>query len=91
MMYLLIGIMFAGTGVGYLFRRIRLLRRMNLLILPTVCALLFVMGIAVGSNDRIVKNLPALGAQALILAVAGTVGSLLAALCIDKFFFRNRK
>jgi uncharacterized membrane protein YbjE (DUF340 family) len=83
--------MFACTGVGYLFRHIRLLRRINLLILPTVCALLFVMGVSVGSNEQIVKNLPTLGTQALILAVAGTVGSLLAALYVDKFFFRNRK
>jgi uncharacterized membrane protein YbjE (DUF340 family) len=91
MMYLLIGIMFACTGVGYLLRRMRFLRRINALILPTVCALLFVMGISVGSNEQIVKNLPTLGTQALILAAAGTLGSLVAAWCINRFFFGNKK
>jgi uncharacterized membrane protein YbjE (DUF340 family) len=83
--------MFACTGAGYLLRRMRLLRRINALILPTVCAQLFVMGISVGSNGQIVKNLPTLGTQALILAVAGTLGSLVAAWCISRFFFGNKK
>jgi uncharacterized membrane protein YbjE (DUF340 family) len=90
-MYLLIGILFASTGVGYLFRRVRFMQQMNRLIMPAVCVLLFVMGIAVGSNGQIVRNLPTLGTQALILAAAGTLGSLLAALGIHKRFFGKKK
>ena len=78
--------MLASTGVGYLFRRVRFLQRMNLLIMPAICALLFVMGVSVGSNQQIVKNLPTLGTQALILALAGTLGSLIAAWSIRKHF-----
>lgn len=91
MIYLLIGTMFASIGVGYLFRRIRFLQRVNMLILPVICALLFVMGISVGSNEQIVKNLPTLGTQALALAVAGTLGSLLAAWGINRFFFGKKR
>jgi uncharacterized membrane protein YbjE (DUF340 family) len=86
----MIAIMFAGVGAGYLLRRLRFLQRISLLIMPAVCVLLFVMGLSVGSSDRIVRNLPTLGTQALILALAGTLGSLLAALAVEKFFFRKK-
>ena len=41
--------------------------------------LLFLLGIEVGSNDRIISALPTLGVEALVLSVAATFGSCLLA------------
>ena len=37
--------------------------------------LLFLLGIEVGSNEQIIKSLPTLGVEALVLSVCGTLGS----------------
>lgn len=41
--------------------------------------LLFLLGIEVGSNERIISALPTLGVEALVLSVAATLGSCLLA------------
>ena len=76
-MFTVIGIMFAGIAAGYLLRKIDLL-------------LLFLLGISVGANKDIVDNLVTLGGQAFLLALAGTVGSVLAGWGVYCLFFKER-
>ena len=52
--------------------------------------LLFLLGISVGANESIVNNLTTLGGQALLIASAGTLGSVLAAWGVYHFFFKER-
>jgi uncharacterized membrane protein YbjE (DUF340 family) len=39
--------------------------------------LLFLLGIAIGTNEIIVRNLPTLGLKALLISIGGVVGSVL--------------
>lgn len=90
-MFTVIGIMFGGIAVGYLFRKIELLQKIGTTISYTILLLLFLLGISIGANDAIVKNLTTLGGQAFLIALAGTLGSLLAAWAVYHLFFKERR
>ena len=74
-MFVVIGLMFTGIALGYLFRKRLILRRFNNLM---------------GNNREIICNLPALGGQALWLAFAGTLGSVWGAWIVYRNFFKNK-
>ena len=78
-MFTVIGIMFCGIAVGYFFRKVEWLQKIGKPISYTILLLLFLLGISVGANESIVNNLTTLGGQALLIASAGTLGSVLAA------------
>lgn len=88
-MFIVIGIMFAGIATGYLLRRFKLLQKVGVSISYTIYLLLFLLGISVGANKEIVDNLTNLGGQALLLALVGTMGSLLAAWGVYHLFFKK--
>jgi hypothetical protein len=48
------------------------------------------LGLSVGSNDQIMQNLSSLGVEALVISLAGCLGSALAAWFIYKYFFKAR-
>lgn len=48
--------------------------------------LIFCMGVSIGKNGEIVKNLPALGGKALLFAVLAAVGSVLAVYLLSTLF-----
>ena len=89
-MFTVIGIMFCGIAVGYFFRKVELLQKIGKPISYTILLLLFLLGISVGANESIVNNLTTLGGQALLIASAGTLGSVLAAWGVYHFFFKER-
>lgn len=70
--------MLAGIGTGYLLR-LRMKIRVQGVITVLIWALLFILGVEVGGDERIIGALHTLGAEALLLAVAGTLGSVVAA------------
>ena len=88
-MFTVIIIMFAGIALGYLFRHKKILQKLDKPISYTIYALLFILGFSVGGNNEIINNLPSLGGQALLLAFAGTLGSVLAAWLVYKLFFKK--
>lgn len=88
-MLIVIAIMLAGILTGYLLRKNTFLKRINRPIFITILALLFLMGLSVGGNPEITNHLHQVGTQALILATAGTLGSVLAAMLVYRFFFRK--
>ena len=77
-------------AVGYFFRKVELLQKIGKPISYTILLLLFLLGISVGANESIVNNLTTLGGQALLIASAGTLGSVLAAWGVYHFFFKER-
>lgn len=89
-MFTVIGIMFGGIAIGYLLRKVEILQKIGKLISYTILLLLFLLGISVGSNEAIVNNLATLGVQAFLIALAGTMGSVLAAWAVYHFFFKER-
>ena len=71
-------IMLSGTALGTLLRR-RPLKYISLVIMVLVWILLFILGVEVGSDPRIVRNLQGLGLEALLLTAAGLTGSMMTA------------
>jgi len=89
-MFIVIGIMFGGIVIGYLLRRVQLFQKINNLIFYTILFLLFMLGLSVGANKTIMSNLTTLGWQALLIAAAGTLGSVIMAKIVYNRFFRER-
>ncbi len=68
-------IMLCGIGTGYLLRN-KKLGAIGRIITALIWVLLFLLGIEVGGNPRIVDGLRTLGLEAVLLALAGCVGSI---------------
>lgn len=77
-MFIIIGIMLSGMLVGYLFRTFRL-TIIHKFITVLIWTLLLLLGIEVGGNEKIVSGLHTIGVEALMITVAATLGSVLAA------------
>ena len=77
-MLIIVSIMLCGIGLGYLLRG-RSTAAISKLVTVLIWALLFLLGIEVGSNPNIVRGLQTLGAEALVLTLGGSIGSVLAA------------
>lgn len=81
--------MFLGIAIGYLVRNVRGVQAVGTTTMITIVALLFVLGGEIGTNEMVMRNLAGLGGEALIIAVAATLGSLVAARIIYKLFFNR--
>lgn len=90
-MFIVIGIMFLGVGLGFLLKKAPRLKRISKTITYTIYLLLFLLGISVGADREIVGSLATLGLQALVLAAAGSLGSALAAWGVYRWFFKKRE
>lgn len=77
-MFTVISLMLAGIAAGFLLRRHRL-GAVHRVITVLIWLLLFLLGVEVGGNERIVRGLHTLGLEALAIATAATLGSVLAA------------
>lgn len=86
-MFRIIAIMFLGVAIGYLLRRMRGVGMVSVTTMLTIVLLLFIMGIEIGSNQDVVRNLLSLGGEALAIACAATLGSVLAARYLYKRWF----
>ena len=81
--------MFLGIAIGYLVRNVRGVQAVGTTTMITIVALLFVLGGEIGANEMVMRNLAGLGGEALIIAVAATLGSLVAARIIYRLFFKR--
>ena len=75
-MFTIIGTMFTGIILGYIFRNMDFLKKTEKTISYTIVLLLFIMGLSVGSNDR-------------IIAFSATCGSIIAAWLVLTLFFKK--
>lgn len=69
-------IMLCGIGTGYLLRN-KKMSFMGRIITALIWVLLFLLGIEVGANPRIINGLQTLGLEAVILTLGGSAGSVL--------------
>lgn len=81
--------MLAGMFLGYAFRWLTFLQKIERSIFATILTMLFMLGLSVGSNPQIVQNLAKFGGQAAILSVAGLLGSVIAARLVGQFISRR--
>ncbi len=89
-MFTVIGFMLVGILVGFLCRASRLSwiqRAISLLI----WILLFLLGVEAGANKQLMDGLYTLGAEAFALALAGTLGSVVAAWGLWHLLYKKGK
>ena len=89
-MFYILAIMFVGIGVGYLLRRWRGVEHVSTSTTITIMLLLFVMGCEIGGNETLMNNLPTLGGEAVVIAIAATLGSVVAAKIVYNQFFKPK-
>ena len=89
-MFYILAIMFVGIGVGYLLRRWRGVEHVSTSTTITIMILLFVMGCEIGNNETLMSNLPTLGGEATVIAIAATLGSVVAAKIVYNRFFKAK-
>lgn len=78
-----------GIGAGVLLRGHSCVKATKWGIQLTVCLLLFVFGISIGSNHDLIDNLYRFGWQALVIACLGVAGSIVATRTAQRLFFRK--
>ena len=88
-MFNILLIMLAGVVLGYLLRDARFVKLTGHSITLTIFIMLFILGLSVGSNAAIVRNLGSFGWQAALLALSGSLGSVLAAWLVFNLFFKK--
>lgn len=81
--------MAAGIGAGY-FLRHRPLRYLGRIISVLIWILLFLLGVEVGGDERIVKGIASLGIEAVIITVAGVAGCGLLSLLLWKMVKKSK-
>lgn len=82
--------MLGGVGVGYMLRwhSLKIIPR---LITSLIWLLLFFLGMEVGSNQRLIRNISTLGVEALLLTLGGILGSILLAWGLWSFVLKKGK
>ena len=87
-MLIIVAIMLCGIAVGYLLRNWDT-RFISHVITALIWLLLFLLGIEVGSNPRIVMGMQTLGIEALVLTIGGAVGTILFSWLMWKYVSRK--
>lgn len=89
-MFTVILFMFGGILAGYLCRKGgKGIPHIQKVILVLTWALLFFLGWEAGSREEVMNALPTLGLRALVIAVLGTLGSVLGAWLLWKWIHRK--
>lgn len=79
-----------GIVLGYFVRKKpRILSASNQLVNISIYALLFLLGVALGTNDDVLAQLPKLGGYAFVLAVLAILGSIILAAILYRKLFKK--
>jgi len=91
-MFTVLTLMTIGIIIGFTIQdKRKIVKAIDPMINMAIYALLFLLGISVGTNEIIISNLDILGAQALLLTLGGVMGSVVLAFFTYKFFFKTKK
>ncbi len=80
-MFIVIAFIFMGIGAGYALRKkfpalcATVSAAQGRIITYLIWLLLFLLGVEVGGNEQIIKALPTLGVEALLLSATAVAGS----------------
>ena len=87
-----LAIMALGITLGYLIRKRKTLVSLNnKLVMWAIYLLLFLLGMSIGTNQIILKNLPTLGITALLISCSTILGSVLVAWLGYLLWFKPKK
>lgn len=87
-MLIVVSLMLCGIAVGYMLRN-KNTRIVSRIITVLIWLLLFLLGIEVGSNPRIVMGMQTLGIEALLLTIGGSIGTILFSWLLWKYVSRK--
>jgi len=88
-MFRILILLVLGVGVGYMLRGHSFVGVTKWSIQITVCVLLFVFGVSIGSDRNLIDNLYNFGWQAAVIACLGVLGSIVAARVAQRLFFKK--
>lgn len=89
-MFTVIGFMLGGICIGFAFRN-RRLPQVDKFTTVLIWMLLFLLGIEVGENRKIIEGLATLGAEAFAITVAAVLGSCVAARLLWTWLCKRKK
>ncbi len=79
-----------GIVVGRLFRNKQTTKRnIDRLVSVAIFVLLFLLGISVGINDKIINDFSKIGYNAILLTIGAVLGSLILAKVVYHLFFKQ--
>jgi len=85
-------IMASGMILGYILReKEKLIKLTEPVITWSIFALLFLLGVSVGTNELILNNLDTIGLTSAVLTFGAVSGSIAVAFFIDRMFFRKNE
>ncbi len=92
-MIIIIALFIIGIFIGYIFKnRGKVFKYTETATNITIYALLFTLGLSVGSNKEILSNFDKIGLQSLIISFLAIFGSIGASYILFKnFFIKNEK
>ncbi len=91
-MITVVAIMTVGIAVGYFIRSYKqLVTIADKLTMWAIYLLLFLLGVAIGANNLIMRSLPTLGLTALIITIGGVLGSIIVAWGVYHLFFKSNR
>ena len=85
-----VAIMLSGMAVGFLLRK-RRLKVVPHAVTVLIWALLFLLGVEVGTNTQVIEGITSLGLEALWLSLAGLVGTVLFSWALWKWASSHQK
>lgn len=89
-MFKVLGFLILGFAISrFLPRNKNVESRSNLLVVLAIYALLFFMGVSIGSNKEIFSALPTLGLTAVAIGAASILGSSIASYFLFKKYFNK--
>lgn len=74
-MFRMIIVLIIGIALGYALRRMPHIHKVETSAHYTICALLFVFGLGLGSNEALIHNIGFYGLEAVVVALLGMAGS----------------
>ncbi len=89
-MFIVLGIIILGVLIGTQIRSSKAPVLFSKMLNVIIYILLLVMGIVVGGNETIVNNLSTIGLRAFIITVGAVLGSMIFALIIYRYMFKNK-
>ena len=89
-MFTIIGLMLTGMLLGFLLRKQKL-SGIHKVITVLIWLLLFLLGIDVGGNQKIINGLHTIGLEAIVITLAAVLGSVTAAWALWYVLYKINK
>ena len=88
-MFRILIVLLVGCVLGFMLRRVPHIHKVETSAHYTICALLCVFGLGLGSNDSLMHNIGFYGLEAVVVALLGMAGSFGAARLFNHLMQKN--